>query len=44
MDYICDDDNQIQKVSNAISIYVKSVFDALREENEYLIKFYNNEL
>lgn len=35
---------QIQYVTNSISIYVKSVFEALREENEYLIKFYNDEL
>ena len=29
---------------NAIKIYTKSVFDALNEENRFLIKFYQNEL
>lgn len=37
-------DYQIQTVSNSIKIYVQSVFNALREDNEYLIKFYNYEL
>ncbi len=37
-------DNQLQNISNAIRIYVQSVFYALKEDNEYLIKFYNYEL
>lgn len=37
-------DQQNQTVANAIKIYVQSVFYALRENNEYLIKFYNYEL
>ena len=31
-------------VSNAIKIYVKSVFDAMNENDASLIKFYQNEL
>lgn len=37
-------DHQIQTVANSIRIYVQSVFNALREDNEFLIKFYNYEL
>ena len=36
--------NQTQTVSNSIKIYVQSIFNSLREENEYLIRFYNYEL
>lgn len=37
-------DKQNQSVQNSIKIYVQSVFNALKEDNEYLIKFYNYEL
>ncbi|MCR5736972.1 MAG: type II CRISPR-associated endonuclease Cas1 [Eubacterium sp.] len=37
-------DRQLQSISNAIKIYVQSVFYALNDNNEYLIKFYNYEL
>lgn len=36
--------NQIQNISNSIRIYVQSVFSALRENDEQLIKFYDYEL
>ncbi len=36
--------NQIQTVSNSIKIYVQSVFYALEEENEELVKLYRYEL
>ena len=36
--------HQIQTVANSIKIYVQSVFYALKEENEELIKFYRYEL
>lgn len=37
-------DEKKEFLGNAIKIYVKSVFDALNEDNRFLIKFYKNEL
>lgn len=37
-------DGKKQYVSNAIKIYVRSIFEALNEEDVSLIKFYKNEL
>lgn len=37
-------DGKKQYVSNAIKIYVRSVFDALNEEDVSLLRFYKNEL
>lgn len=37
-------DGKIQYVNNAIKIYCKSVFDALNENDNSLIRFYKNEL
>lgn len=37
-------EGKCQYVTNAIKIYVRSIFDALNEEDVSLIKFYKNEL
>lgn len=37
-------DGKREILENAIKIYTKSVFDALNEENRFLIKFYEHEL
>lgn len=36
--------NQIQTVANSINVYIQSVFYALKEDNEELVRFYRNEL
>ena len=37
-------DGKRELLVNAIKMYTKSVFDALNEQNRFLIKFYQNEL
>lgn len=37
-------DGKHEILENAIKIYTKSIFDALNEENRFLIKFYEHEL
>lgn len=37
-------DGKREILTNAIKIYTRSIFEALNEENRFLIKFYNNEL